>query len=39
MDGGGVDIWVGSLGKKQLVGVLCTVDLLKRDTELKVMYD
>ncbi len=35
----GVDIWVGTLGGRQIAGVLCTVDLLKRDTELKVVYD
>ncbi len=39
MDSGGVDIWVGSLRVNKVVGVLCTVDLLKRDTELKIMYD
>jgi inorganic pyrophosphatase len=35
----GVDIWVGSLDQKKVIGVLCTVDLLKRDTELKIIYD
>jgi inorganic pyrophosphatase len=39
MDKGGVDIWVGSLGEKKVVGALCTVDLFKRDTELKIIYD
>jgi inorganic pyrophosphatase len=39
MDSGGVDIWVGSKGIQQVVGVLCTVDLLKRDTELKILFD
>ncbi len=39
MDGGGVDIWIGTLGNQQVVGVLCCVDLLKKDTELKVIYD
>jgi len=39
MDAGGVDIWVGSLNLKRVVGALCTVDLLKRDTELKILYD
>jgi inorganic pyrophosphatase len=39
MDSGGVDIWVGSLKNHRVVGALCTVDLLKRDTELKIMYD
>ncbi len=39
IDSGGVDIWVGSLNEKKVVGALCTVDLLKRDTELKIVYD
>ena len=39
IDSGGVDIWVGSLGEKKVIGALCTVDLLKRDTELKIIYD
>jgi inorganic pyrophosphatase len=39
IDAGGVDVWVGSLDKHIVVGVLCTVDLLKRDTELKILID
>ncbi len=39
MDEGGVDIWVGSLGERKVVGALCTVDILKRDTELKILLD
>jgi inorganic pyrophosphatase len=39
IDSSGVDMWVGSLGKQKIVGVLCTVDLLKRDTELKILLD
>jgi inorganic pyrophosphatase len=39
IDGGGVDIWVGSLADKKVVGALCTVDLFKRDTELKILYN
>ena len=39
IDAGGVDIWVGSLGEKKVCGVLCTVDLFKKDTELKIIYD
>ncbi len=39
IDSGGVDIWVGTLGSKTIVGVLCTVDLHKKDTELKILYD
>lgn len=38
-DRGGVDIWVGSLGEEKVVGTLCTVDLYKRDTELKILFD
>ena len=39
IDGGGVDVWVGSSGENTVSGVLCTVDLLKKDTELKIVYD
>lgn len=39
IDSGGVDIWVGTLCDGKVVGVLCTVDLLKKDTELKIIYD
>jgi inorganic pyrophosphatase len=38
IDGGGVDIWLGSSGEESISGVLCTVDLLKKDTELKILY-
>lgn len=37
MDGDEVDVWVGSGDTAQVSGVLVTVDLLKRDTEVKVM--
>ena len=33
-DGGGIDVWVGSQGQRPLSGVICTVDLQKRDTEV-----
>jgi inorganic pyrophosphatase len=39
IDSDGVDIWVGSLGEHKVVGALCTIDLYKRDTELKILYD
>ena len=39
MDAAKVDIWVGSLGGRKVVGALCTVDLLKRDIELKILFD
>ncbi len=36
MDGAGIDVWVGS-GKKQVDAIMCTVDLLKRDSEIKIL--
>jgi len=37
IDGGGVDVWVGSLPARTVTAVVCTVDLLKRDTETKLL--
>ncbi len=42
-DGGGIDVWFGSLnmeggeGIKKLTGILCTFDRLKRDAEIKLL--
>ncbi len=36
MDGGGIDIWMGTEERK-VVGIICTVDLLKRDSEIKIL--
>jgi inorganic pyrophosphatase len=36
-DGGGIDVWVGSLGAQTLTGILCTFDILKRDMEIKIL--
>lgn len=36
-DGGGVDVWVGSLPARAVTAVVCTVDLIKRDTEAKLL--
>jgi inorganic pyrophosphatase len=36
-DGGGIDVWVGSQAPRAVTGVICTVDALKRDAELKVL--
>jgi inorganic pyrophosphatase len=38
-DANPVDVWRGSLTGKQLVGVACTVDLMKSDAELKLLVD
>ncbi|HEX2994978.1 MAG TPA: hypothetical protein VHP14_09140 [Anaerolineales bacterium] len=43
-DGGGIDVWFGSLNPvmdkhsiKTLTGILCTFDRLKRDAEIKLL--
>ena len=36
MDGSGIDVWVGSAEKK-VNAVICTVDLMKRDSEIKIL--
>lgn len=35
-DGAGIDVWLGS-GEPQLVGIVCTADLVKRDSEIKIL--
>lgn len=35
-DGAGIDVWVGS-GEKKIDAVICTVDLMKRDSEIKIL--
>ena len=36
MDGAGIDVWVGS-GKKTVDAIMCIVDLMKRDSEIKIL--
>ena len=36
MDGAGIDVWVGS-GDKRVDGIICTVDLMKKDAEIKIL--
>jgi inorganic pyrophosphatase len=36
-DGDGIDVWVGSLAERRVMGIILTVDLLKRDSEAKVL--
>ncbi|MFO7637581.1 MAG: inorganic pyrophosphatase [Clostridia bacterium] len=36
-DGGGIDVWRGSLSKDVCDAVVCTVDLLKKDSEIKAL--
>lgn len=39
MDGEGIDIWVGTHRGRGADAVLCTVDLLQRDAEIKILFD
>jgi inorganic pyrophosphatase len=36
MDGGGIDVWKGTNGDA-VDAIICTVDLLKRDSEIKIL--
>ena len=36
IDGGGVDVWRGTCGAS-LDAIVCTVDLIKKDTEIKIL--
>ena len=37
VDGGGLDVWVGTLPEKSLTALVLTVDLHKRDVEVKLL--
>lgn len=37
MDGDGIDLWRGSDPAQRLDAVVCTVDLMKRDSEIKLL--
>lgn len=37
MDGHGIDIWQGTLFPAAVNAVICTVDLLKKDSEVKIL--
>jgi inorganic pyrophosphatase len=37
MDGGGIDVWLGSLPERTVRGVIATVDLKKGDSEMKLL--
>lgn len=36
-DGSGIDVWLGSREEKDIVGVIVVVDLVKKDSEIKVL--
>lgn len=35
-DGAGIDVWVGEQ-EKRVCGIICTIDLVKRDSEVKIL--
>ena len=37
-DGNELDIFVGTAERKEINGVLCTVDLAKKDSEIKIIF-
>ena len=37
MDGGGIDVWKGTDPAGKLDAIMCTVDLTKRDSEIKLL--
>lgn len=36
-DGDGIDIWLGSLPERRTQAIICIVDLMKRDSEIKIL--
>lgn len=36
-DNAGIDVWVGSLNGHTLTGILCTLDMIKKDAEIKLL--
>lgn len=36
-DGDGIDLWVGTGSDRSVVGLICTIDVLKRDMEIKLL--
>lgn len=37
MDGGGIDVWKGTDKDQKIDAIVCTVDLTKRDSEIKIL--
>jgi len=37
MDGNGIDVWRGSLPNDKVDAIICTVDLMKKDSEIKLL--
>jgi inorganic pyrophosphatase len=37
MDGGGIDVWKGTASIQKPVAVMCILDLIKKDSEIKIL--
>jgi inorganic pyrophosphatase len=37
MDGGGIDVWIGAAPHRKLTAIGCTVDMRKKDSEIKLL--
>ncbi|MDE5782284.1 MAG: inorganic pyrophosphatase [Lachnospiraceae bacterium] len=37
MDGAGIDVWVGTKENKEIDAIMCIVDLMKKDSEIKIL--
>jgi inorganic pyrophosphatase len=37
MDGGGIDVWMGTAKHRKLTAIGCTVDIVKKDAEIKLL--
>ncbi|MDQ7094596.1 inorganic pyrophosphatase [Desulfosporosinus sp. PR] len=38
MDGGGIDVWRGTKAAQTVDAIICTLDLLKKDSEIKILF-
>ena len=36
-DGGRTDVWVGNGRQREITGIVCSVDIAQRDTEIKIL--
>ncbi|MCI8387566.1 MAG: inorganic pyrophosphatase [Clostridiales bacterium] len=37
IDNDGIDVWVGTSDEKTIDAIICTIDLMKRDSEIKIL--
>lgn len=37
MDGDGIDVWVGTADEKYVDSIMVTIDLFKKDSEIKIL--